>query len=243
MENSMIHILICEDEKRHRDHLREMLVKLSFLMDVDIRTYSFSSAEELIRIYEAKDMNYDILFQDIELPGINGLQTAKILRDEYDYDGQLVFLTNHMELMQDSFEVGTNQYLVKPVKYEEFEKKIRPIINTVTKNNQRITVELVSGGFQILPIASILTIHSKSLGRKGGVVIKTDTQEFTAYGKMYDYLEKLEKQRFYRIHKQTIVNLEHIVFFDGKQVVLTNQQALKVSRNVKHDLKKRIMNF
>lgn len=239
----MINVLICEDETRYQNQLREMLVKLSFSMDIDIRTHSFSTAEELLEIYEAKEKSYDILFLDIELPGLNGLQTAKILREDHDYDGQLVFLTSHMELMQDSFEVGTNQYLVKPVAYEEFEKKIRPIMSNVTKNNQRITIELVSGGFQILPIASILMIQSKSLGRKGGVVIKTDTQEFSAYGKMSDYLEKLEKQRFYRIHKQTIVNLEQVVFFDGEQVMLTNHQAVKVSRNVKRDLKTRIMNF
>ena len=65
-------------------------------------------------------------------------------------------------MMQDSFEVGTNQYLVKPVAYEEFEKKIRPLMNKLVKNNQRLTVELVSGGFQILPINSILTIQSKA---------------------------------------------------------------------------------
>ena len=101
-------------------------------------------------------------------------------------------------MMQDSFEVGTNQYLVKPVAYEEFEKKIRPLMNKLVKNNQRLTVELVSGGFQILPINSILTIQSKSLGRKGGVIIKTETQELAAYGKMTDYLDKLEKARFCR---------------------------------------------
>lgn len=238
----MIHILICEDEPRYRNQLREMLVKLSFSLDLDIRTHSFSSGEELLESYEKKEHVYDLLFLDIELPGINGLQAAKLLRESHQYDGQLVFLTSHIELMQDSFEVGTNQYLVKPVAYEEFEKKIRPLMNKLVKNNQRLTVELVSGGFQILPINSILTIQSKSLGRKGGVIIKTETQELAAYGKMTDYLEKLEKARFCRIHKQTIINLEQVVFFNGEQVVMTNQQEWKVSRNMKRELKQRMMN-
>lgn len=239
----MIQILICEDELRYQNQLKEMLVKLSFSMDIDIHTDSFSSAEELLHTYKKKDKSCDVLFLDIELPGLSGLQVAKILREEYKYDGQLIFLTNHMGLMQDSFEVGTNQYLVKPVSYEEFEKKIRPIMESVTKSNKRITVELVSGGFQVLSIADILSIHSKSLGRKGGVIIKTNNREVSAYGKMSDYLEKLQKQRFYRIHKQTIVNLEEVVFFDGEQVVMTNKQTLKVSRNVKRDLKMRMLHF
>ncbi len=70
----MIHILICEDEPRYRNQLREMLVKLSFSLDLDIRTHGFSSGEELLESYEKKEHVYDLLFLDIELPGINGLQ-------------------------------------------------------------------------------------------------------------------------------------------------------------------------
>ena len=59
---------------------------------------------------------------------------------------------------------------------------------------------------------------------------------------MTDYLDKLEKARFCRIHKQTIINLEQVVFFNGEQVVMTDQQEWKVSRNMKRELKQRMMN-
>lgn len=238
----MINILICEDEQRYQNQLRERLIKLSFLLDIEIRTHSFSSGEALLRMYEKRDKEYELLFLDIELPGMNGLQTARCMREDHDYEGQLVFLTNHSELMQDSFEVGTNQYLIKPVTEDEFEKKIRRVMQTIMKSNQRITLELVSGGFQILPVNTIIAIQSNSLGRKGGVIVKTAAKEFSAYGKMNDFLEKLENQRFFRIHKQTIINLEQVTFFDGEHVVMTNQLRLKVSRNVKKELKNRIMN-
>lgn len=239
----MINILICEDEQRYQNQLRERLIKLSFLLDVEIRTHSFSSGEELLSMYENREKDYELLFLDIELPGINGLQTAKCMREEYGYEGQLVFLTNHSELMQDSFEVGTNQYLIKPVTEEEFEKKIRHLMQKIMKSNQRITIELVSGGFQILSLHTIVAIQSNSLGRKGGVIVKTMTSEFSAYGKMNDFLEKLGNQRFFRIHKQTIINLEQVIFFDGEHVEMSNQLKLKVSRNVKKELKERIMNI
>ncbi|MBU5362539.1 LytTR family DNA-binding domain-containing protein [Enterococcus raffinosus] len=239
----MINILICEDEERYRNQLRERLIHLSFAMDIEIRTHVYQSAEELLQMYEKKEKEYHLLFLDIELPGMDGMRAAKVLREEHGYDGQLVFLSSHSELMQDSFEVGTNQYLVKPVDFEEFERKIRPIIAAITKNDQRITLELVTGGFRIVPINSILAIHSNNLGRKGGVIVQTQSEEFSAYGKMQEFLEKLEAQRFFRIHKQTIINLEQVVFFDGDLVVMTNQQSLKVSRNVKKSLKEQIMKF
>lgn len=237
----MINMMICEDESRYQEQLKKMLIKLSFVMEVEFRTHSFVSAEELLRAYEQRTKEFDVLFLDIELPGINGLEAAKRLRQEYGYDGQLIFLTSHSERMQDSFEVGTNQYLVKPVVYEEFEKKVRPIITNLTKSNQRLPLELVSGGIQLVPINKILAIHSNTLGRKGGVVVQTTSEEFSAYGKMQDFIDDLEEKHFFRIHKQTIVNLQQVVFFDGEHVGMTNQQTLKVSRNVKKKLKERIM--
>jgi len=238
----MLNILICDDEQRCRNQLREMLIKLSFSIDVEIWTHSFSSGEDLLKAYENRKRDYELLFLDIEMTGLNGIETAKKFRETYNYEGQLVFMTNHVEHMQDSFAVGTNQYLLKPVTYEEFDIKIRPIINNLLKDNQRLTIELVSGGFKLIPLSSIIVISSNSMGRKGGVIIQTESEEIQAYGKMMDYLEKLEKRQFFRIHKQTIINLEQVVFFDGEIVRMTNRQSLKVSRNVKKSLKDRLMN-
>lgn len=240
---NMINVLICEDEQRYRNQLREMLIRLSFSLDIEIHTFYFHSAEELLNAYDEREKEYDLLFMDIELPGNNGLQAAKILREEYHYDGQLVFLSSHSEMMQDSFEVGTNQYLVKPVEYEEFKRKLLPILKHIMKSNQRITVELVTGGFRILHLQSILSIHSNNVGRKGGVIIQTEKEQIMAFGKMNEFLEKLGNQSFFRIHKQTIVNLDHVMSFDNESVTLSNSQVLKISRNLKKDFKERMINF
>lgn len=50
----MINILICEDEERYRNQLRERLIHLSFAMDIEIRTHVYQSAEELLQMYEKK---------------------------------------------------------------------------------------------------------------------------------------------------------------------------------------------
>ncbi|GCF93884.1 DNA-binding response regulator [Enterococcus florum] len=237
----MIKVAICEDEAHFRKLIKEMLIKMSILLDFEIQTRSFTMAEELLSSMENGEATYDLLILDIELDGCDGMTAARDLRENYDYDGQLVFLTSHAELMQDSFEVGTNQYLVKPVEYPEFERKLSPILKNVLNNNRRLTVELVAGGFQILPLKDIITIQSKTLGRKGGVVIQTESEQVEAFGKMTNLYEKLEKYHFFRVHKQTIVNLEKIKTFDGEEITTTNRQTIKVSRNMKRQLKEKIM--
>ncbi|MBO1306458.1 response regulator transcription factor [Enterococcus sp. 669A] len=233
----MINIIICEDEKCYRDQVKEMLVKMAFSLDIEIQTECYCSAEEMLAAYENREKSYELMIFDIEMPGCDGLQAGKIIREQYQYDGQLVYLTSHAELMQDSFEIGTNQYLVKPIEYKEFEAKLRPIIKKIIDNDKRITVELVAGGLQIIPMKDITTIQAKSQGRKGGVIIQTTRELIEAFGKMADFENMLEKRKFFRIHKQTIINLDKITQFDGVEATTVDQQRYKVSRNKKRELK------
>lgn len=237
----MIKVAICEDEKGFRDLLKEMLIKMSILLDFEIQTKNFVRAEDLLEKCEEKQL-FDLVILDIELEACDGMTAAKILRERYKYEGQLVFVTSHAEFMQDSFEVGTNQYLVKPIEYAEFERKISPLLKNIMTNNRRLTVELVAGGFQIVPLKTIIFIRAYPLGRKGGVIIQTEYETIEAFGTMADFQEKLEKHHFFRVHKQTIVNLEKIKVFDGEEVTTTCDQKIKVSRNMKKNLKERLLN-
>lgn len=233
--------MICEDDKRDREHVKELLVKLAFSLDIEIQTTCFCSAEDLLNAYEKREKSYDLMVFDIEMAGCDGLQAGKIIRDRYQYDGQLVYLTSHRELMQDSFEIGTNQYMVKPIDYGDFEAKMRPIVKRILENDKRITVELVAGGLQIIPMKDILTIHASTQGRKGGVVIQTVFGIVEAFGKMADFENMLEQRKFLRVHKQTIINLDKIILFDGVEAVTVDRQRHKVSRNKKRELNDRLL--
>ena len=236
----MIKVAICEDEKRFRETIRDMLIKMSIMLDFEIQTKDFVCAEDLLE--QCKEMiPYNLIILDIELEACDGLTAARRLREIYEYEGQLVFLTSHAEFMQDSFAVGTNQYLVKPVAYTEFEKKIGPLVKSILTNNRKLTVELVTGGVHILSLKEILFIQAYPLGRKGGVIIHTTHETIEAFGKMADFQEKLEKVHFFRVHKQTIVNLEQIKTFDGEEVLTTCNQKIKVSRNKKKRLKEKLL--
>lgn len=237
----MISVMMCEDEKNYRDQVKEMLVKMAFALDIEINTEDFASAEELLKAYAQRKKSYDLMIFDIEMPGCDGLQAGRIIREQHQYEGQLVYLTSHAESMQDSFVVGTNQYLVKPIDYLEFDTKLRPIFKKILEDDQRLTVELVAGGLQLIPMREITSIQAKTLGRKGGVVIQTKREEIEAFGKMVDFEQRLEKRKFFRIHKQTIVNLDKILLFDGVEALTVDNQRHKVSRNKKKELKDRLL--
>ncbi len=113
----MIRIAICDDEKHMSDHIRSFVSDFFRKKNREISLRMFSSGEELLS-YSGQ---IDILFLDIQMKDMDGMETARKLRAN-QYRGFLVFITVLKEMVFQSFEVQTYDYLVKPVDKNQFEK-------------------------------------------------------------------------------------------------------------------------
>ena len=88
----MLRCAIVEDSPRELEHLKECLARYSAERDIPLETTAFGDAASFLEHYRA---DYDIVFMDIELPGINGMEAAHRLR-EIDQQGILIFVTNSL---------------------------------------------------------------------------------------------------------------------------------------------------
>lgn len=105
-------LAICDDEIVFRKQLIESIDKYyKNYSNLDI--YEFSSGEELLESYDSGAV-YDIVFLDIEMKDINGLDTAKIIR-KYRRNEIIVFLTSHTKYAIDGYEVNALRFLEKPI--------------------------------------------------------------------------------------------------------------------------------
>ncbi len=119
----MINIAICDDEKYMSDKIRAMVYGFFRKKNKRVAVAQFSSGKELLEYGSA----IDILFLDIQMDGIDGMETARKLRRR-NFNGILVFITVLAEMVFQSFEVQAYDYLVKPVEEKRFEKTMERIM-------------------------------------------------------------------------------------------------------------------
>lgn len=214
-------IAICDDLESDRDYLKDLLNKwandYSHLLNVD----TFSSAESFLFHYEeAKD--YDILLLDIEMGLMDGVSMAKKIRQDNDVV-QIIFITGYSDYIAEGYEVNALHYLMKPVKEEKLFSVLERAIEKISKNDVVLNLE-TANGMERIPIYQIrfaevfgnyVTIHASD-----DVVVKMTLNE----------IEKLLDERFYRVGRSVIVNLNEVSRVTRTEIKLLDGTSIHLPR-------------
>ena len=217
----MIHIAICDDEKRMSDHIRAMASDFFRKKNREIYFRTFSSGEELL----SYDGQIDILFLDIQMKGMDGMETARKLRAS-KFRGFLLFITVLKEMVFQSFEVQAYDYLVKPVEEKQFEKTMERLFASMQNASEDSL--LVQKGYEgrIIPKDEIAFCE----------VIDRKIYLNLASGEVVDYYERIENletklgSHFFRCHRSYLINLKHLKGYKNGTAYLDNGKEVPVSR-------------
>ena len=220
-------IAVCEDEIEVQKMLAESIQKVC--PNAEILCYLSSEA-----LLEA-DEQIDILFLDIQMPGKNGMETARALRKR-GMDTILIFVTAIEEYVFQAFDVGAFHYLVKPFEQEKFAEVLRNAIKQKInqKANETEFPKKESPCLMITTDGKHLTVNLKDIvyaevfNRK--IIIHTMDGEIEYYGKMKE-LEQKAGELFYRSHRAYLVNLGYITKYNATTIWLEKGQALMAKQN------------
>ena len=227
-------IAICDDLESDRDYLKDLLNKWainnSHLLNID----TFSSAESFLFHYEeAKD--YDILLLDIEMGLMDGVSMAKKIRQDNDAV-QIIFITGYSDYIAEGYEVNALHYLMKPVKKEKLFSVLERAIDKIGKNDVVLNMETANGMVRI-PIYQIrfaevfgnyVTIHAND-----DVVVKMTLNE----------IEKLLDERFYRVGRSVIVNLNEVSRVTKTDIKLLDGTSIHLPRGAYEGVNRAIINL
>lgn len=234
----MFRVAICDDEQRQREQVRHMLLALSVKSEVDFEVEEFGSGEALIAHYAEGKSPFHILILDIEMKGINGIQTARRLREMKLYSEQIVFLTSYAEYMLESFDVVTFQYLIKPVDPEIFKAKLLKLCRFFEEREQNILIIKSAYEEIVLRHEDIIAIEaSKSLTVKSKLVFTTVDGVYEGKGLISSYASALKDSKFLQIHRAVLIYLPHVHKFSGSKVVMSNGMELPIGRSRMKDVK------
>ena len=125
----MLRIALCDDELDARDALRIQLEQL-LLEDIEEIVYEFSSGTSAASWFQKHPGEIDLLFLDIEMRGLSGMETAAKIR-QFDENLTIVFVTGYADYVFEGYQVDALDYLLKPVsnqKLSELLRRVRPQI-------------------------------------------------------------------------------------------------------------------
>ena len=204
----MASCLIVDDEPLSRDVLRKYI---SEIKDLDLQAECSNAAEAS---HELNKTGVDIIFLDINMPGLSGISFARSLR----VSPLIIFTTAYPEYAVEGFELDATDYLVKPYSFERFLKAVNRALERLQENQVRETEGkiLVKADKKLYALlySEILLIE----GQGDYIRIRTARENLVVHDTMKRFLSRLPEESFMRIHKSFVINLEHISYIEGNQV-------------------------
>ena len=229
----MIRAAVVEDEEKERERIISYLRAFEKERGVSFSITEFSDGLELAEDYKGV---FDILFLDIELPHLDGMKTAKRIR-ERDEEVLILFITNLAQYAIQGYEVGALDYMLKPVSYAAFAMKLgraakilqgRPVQSLVL-NQDGNALRLPYGNIRYVEVADHQLIYHTTQG---------EYREFRTLKE----LEEILGEGFSRINHCYLVNLR---FVEGTkdEFCLLGQDQLKISRAKKKAFLQQLSDF
>lgn len=199
-----------------------------------LRVEAFPSAEAFMFAFE-ENQGFDILFLDIEMGGMSGVELAKRLR-RMGVGLQIVFITGYMDYISEGYDVEALHYLMKPVTGEKLGEVLNRAMERI-KTREREMVLALPDGIVRVPLYEIRYIEVL----KNYVTIHA--AEDYSMKKTLNELKKILDGSFFQIHRSYIVGLRCIKKVTRTEVILKDDTILPLSRKLYNDLNQALIHY
>ncbi len=226
-------VVIIEDDPQAAAQLKKHLSRLGEETQTEFEIAHYRDAEVYLKNHTRE--HPEIIFLDIELSTIDGMEAARQLRKQ-DSAVVLVFVTKMVQFAQEGYAVNALDFLVKPVSYAEFKMKIQRAVNVARANQVRMLQVPFDGGFYRIPCDKIVFVEVT--GHRLQFQLVDGTME--ARGSLSSVEEKLEGWGFLRCNSCYIVNARYIESVKGYDLFIGGHQ-LRISHPRRKEFMRRLM--
>lgn len=222
----MVKIAIVEDCKEEALKLQDILNAYSAREGVKFDISMYDNADKFLFEY---DHSADLVFMDIEMPGMNGMEAAEKLREE-DESVVIVFVTNMAGFAVRGYQVDAADFIVKPLNAYEFNLKIERILSRV-KMREGPSIMVESDG----KLYRILADSIRYIEVQGHYVIfHTTGGEYTEYSTLKNVESKLNMHGFFaRCNASYLINLRYVQSVTGNSVHVSGGGEVPIGRSKK----------
>ena len=235
----MIKIAFCDDEMEVLHQMNELLDRYRVERNEDITYAAFQSPFELLTEIE-KGIRPDILFLDVVMPGQNGMDVAKEIR-QYDTNMKIIFLTSSPEFAVESYSVGAYFYQLKPIWEESFFRLMDSVLSECEKKKKNSLILHSKDGITRINLQQLE--YCEVLGRKllfhleNGAVLESAGSLDDLAGQLMQY------SNFFRPHRSFLVNMEYIQNISSRSIKMVNDAEIPIPHGKCSEIKNTYMEY
>ena len=235
----MIKIAFCDDDMEVLHQMNELLDRFRVERNEDITYVAFQSPFELLTEIE-KGIRPDILFLDVVMPGQNGMDVAKEIR-QYDTNMKIIFLTSSPEFAVESYSVGAYFYQLKPIWEESFFRLMDAVLAECEKKKKNSLILRSKDGITRIDLQQLE--YCEVLGRKllfhleNGAVLESAGSMDDLAGQLMQY------SNFFRPHRSFLVNMEYIQNISSRSIKMVNDAEIPIPHGKCSEIKNTYMEY
>lgn len=231
----MITAAIVDDDPNIRETLQAALITDTQKRRIPVQLSVCASGSEFLKLPQEK---WDLVLMDVEMPGQNGIETARQLRRVNDR-AAIIFITNYIQYALEGYEVQAFRYLLKPIDAAQFEQVVGTALDEI---HHRQTAYLqLKGRSEIIRLAIDELIYAET--ERGHLLLHTPCKVLECYSTMEKLEQELKQEAFFRCHSSFLVALEAVRQIEKQDVVLKDGTRVPVSKNRKKGMKQALTNF
>ena len=235
----MLKIAFCDDDMEVLHQMNELLDRYRVERNEDITYAAFQSPFELLTEIE-KGIRPDILFLDVVMPGQNGMDVAKEIR-QYDTNMKIIFLTSSPEFAVESYSVGAYFYQLKPIWEESFFRLMDSVLAECEKKKKNSLILRSKDGITRINLQQLE--YCEVLGRKllfhleNGAVLESAGSLDDLAGQLMQY------SNFFRPHRSFLVNMEYIQNISSRSIKMVNDAEIPIPHGKCSEIKNTYMEY
>lgn len=228
-------IAICDDDPIYINDIRKKVEKYFEERKLESNIYEFTSGDYLLKSVKEKEFN--IIFLDIEMPGITGMEVAHEIRN-LNVQTMIIFVTTHETFALESFNLGAVGYIVKPAAMEKL--NIALDRSVIYVKNHYDELEFSKRYLKLIHGKEVINLEMSKIIRidkyRNSVTIKLiDGSTYTHYESIKKIMPSLNENFFTQISQGCIINMryvDHIEPFESQILILKDsKEEIKISRN------------
>ena len=231
----MPNIALVEDEPEAADVLASFIARYAGEKGLELTVTRFGNAMD----FEMTHQHFDLVFMDIQMPGINGMEAAQLMRT-YDSETPIIFVTNLAKYAVKGYEVGALGFIVKPVSYGGLSLSLDRALRAIGANAGRSVAVPTEDGVRVVPLRSIIYVEVT----KHRLTYHIENEEpLEARGSLVQLEEELAEAPVVRVSKSCLANMDKISLVRNAEVQMTNGDLLRISRTHKKEVVDKVTDY
>lgn len=212
-------VAVCDDNKKFRESIAQWIQEYN---KIPCTVSIFANGEGLCREAES----YDVIFLDIDMDGMNGIETARRIR-RMDKSVKIIYVTSYSDYVDGAFSIHAFSYILKPVTKSLIFKQLDEILSYTLPKRHNPEIEFqTEHGLERFTIDEIY--YFEYCYRK--IIIYTQRGQFTFRGKITEVLNNMSQYGFATPHKSFVVNLHHVKSIKGYELTMMNGEVVPLSQ-------------